>query len=266
MYFSELFTSIYIMATIRIHTTQNVTLEYEVGSIGDRIVATLIDYLVLIAWAALWGVIFRNVDSDSSGTHTTDWSSPAGIIAIIIIALILAPFVFYSLISEIFFNGQSIGKKARHLRVVRLDGTAPRLGDYFLRWLLRIVDLYLPVAGGLVAIITIAVSGKGQRLGDMAAGTAVVSTKDRTSLLPDLTTTLVPEGYQPVFTQATELSDHDVALVRQLLSRSLQQGNYLLLNETATKIKQLLHVQSDMSDEAFLRTVLRDHAHLVATN
>jgi hypothetical protein len=130
----------------------------------------------------------------------------------------------------------------------------------------RIVDLYLPVAGGLVAIITIAVSGKGQRLGDMAAGTAVVSTKDRTSLLPDLTTALVPEGYQPVFTQATELSDHDVALVRQLLSRSLQQGNYLLLNETATKIKQLLHVQSDMSDEAFLRTVLRDHAHLVATN
>jgi hypothetical protein len=51
-----------------------------------------------------------------------------------------------------------------------------------------------------------------------------------------------------------------------LLGRSLQQENYVLLNETATKIKQLLHVQTDMSDEAFLRTVLRDHAHIVATN
>ncbi len=251
------------MATIRIHTTQNVTLEYEVGSIGDRIVATLIDSLVLVAWAVLWGVIFSG--ADSKGSHEpTDWSSASGIIAIIIIALILAPFVFYSLASEIFFNGQSLGKKARHLRVVRLDGTAPRLGDYFLRWLLRIVDLYLPFAGGLVAIITIAVNGKGQRLGDMAAGTTVVSTKTPADMLPDLGASLPLEEYQPVFPQAADLSDHDVALLRQLLSRSLQQGNYVLLNETATKIKQLLHVQSTLSDEDFLRTVLRDHAYIVA--
>lgn len=253
------------MATIRIHTTQNVTLEYEVGSIGDRILATLIDSLVLVAWLVLWGVIFSAVDSKGSD-ETTDWSSASGIIAIIIIALILSPIVFYSLVSEIFFNGQSLGKKARHLRVVRLDGTAPLLGDYFLRWLLRIVDLYLPFAGGLVAIITIAVNGKGQRLGDMAAGTTVVSTKTPTDVLPDLGAALPLEEYQPVFPQAADLSDHDVALLRQLLSRSLQQGNYVLLNETATKIKQLLHVQSNLSDEDFLRTVLRDHAHIVAAN
>jgi uncharacterized RDD family membrane protein YckC len=251
------------MATIRIHTTQNVTLEYEVGSIGDRIVATLIDFLVLVAWAVLWGVIFRDFGAKGSD-EPTDWSSASGIIAIFIIALILAPFVFYSLASEIFFNGQSLGKKARHLRVVRLDGTSPRLGDYFLRWLLRIIDLYLPFAGGLVAIITIAVNGKGQRLGDMAAGTTVVSTKIPASLLPDLGPALPLDDYQPVFPQAATLSDHDVALLRQLLSRSLQQENYLLLNETANKIKQLLHVQSTLSDEAFLRTILRDHAHVVA--
>jgi uncharacterized RDD family membrane protein YckC len=251
------------MATIRIHTTQNVTLEYEVGSIGDRIVATLIDSLVLVAWAVLWGVIFSAADPKGSN-EPTDWSSASGIIAIIIIALILAPFVFYSLASEIFFNGQSLGKKARHLRVVRLDGTAPRLGDYFLRWLLRIIDLYLPFAGGLVAIITIAVNGKGQRLGDMAAGTTVVSTKTPADVLPDLGAALPLEEYQPVFPQAADLSDHDVALLRQLLGRSLQQGNYVLLNETAAKIKQLLHVQSNLSDEDFLRTVLRDHAHIVA--
>jgi hypothetical protein len=116
----------------------------------------------------------------------------------------------------------------------------------------------------LVAIITIAVNGKGQRLGDMAAGTTVVSTKTPTDVLPDLGAALPLEEYQPVFPQAVDLSDHDVALLRQLLSRSLQQGNYVLLNETATKIKQLLHVQSNLSDEDFLRTVLRDHAHIVA--
>ena len=253
------------MATIRIHTTQNVTLQYEVGSIGDRIVANLLDGLVRLAWIVLWGLIFSGFASGGHGaSESTNWGSAEGILAILLIAFILAPIFLYTLVSEIFMNGQTIGKKARHLRVVRLDGTPPRLGDYFLRWLLRLVDLYLPFAGGLVAIITIAVNGKGQRLGDLAAGTTVVSTREPRSLLADLAAPLMPSGYQPVFPQAADLTDHDVTLLRQLLSQSLQQENYLLLHDTALKIKQLLHLQTDLSDEAFLRTILRDHAHIVA--
>jgi uncharacterized RDD family membrane protein YckC len=245
------------MATIRVHTPQNVTLEYEVGSLGNRIVAAILDNLILIAYAgALFGLAVW------LGGRLTMYNPLMWLVGL----LIGIPYVFYNLGCEVLFNGQSLGKKAMQLRVMRLDGTAPRLGDYFLRWLLRIVDTSLPGIGGLVAIITIAVSGKGQRLGDMAAGTTVISLKPRAEALVTLTTSLPPEGYQPVFPQAADLSDHDVALLRQLLGRSLQQENYVLLNETATKIKQLLHVQTDMSDEAFLRTVLRDHAHIVATN
>ena len=255
------------MATIRIHTTQNVTLEYEVASIGSRIVATLLDYLVLAAWAGLWAVIIFAVAAGSKGgTHAVNYRNPAELlgaaVAVLLGIIIVAPFIFYNLACEIFFNGQSLGKKAQHLRVVRLDGTAPRLGDYFLRWLLRIVDF--GPGNGIIAIITIALNGKGQRLGDLAAGTSVISLRPQPGQLTDLAMPAAPMGYQPVFPQAADLSDHDVTLLRQLLSRSLQQENYLLLHETATKIKQLLHVSSDLPDEAFLRTILRDHAHLVA--
>jgi uncharacterized RDD family membrane protein YckC len=243
------------MATIRVHTPQNVTLEYEVGSLGNRIVAAILDNLILFAYMGAVGGLAVWL-----GGRLTMYSPLLWVAGL----LIGIPYVFYNLACEVFLNGQSLGKKAMSLRVMRLDGTAPRLGDYFLRWLLRIVDTSLPGIGGLVAIITIAASGKGQRLGDMAAGTTVISLKPRAEALGTLTTPLPPEGYQPVFPQAADLSDHDVALLRQLLGRSLQQENYVLLNETATKIKQLLHVQSELSDEAFLRTVLRDHAHLVA--
>jgi uncharacterized RDD family membrane protein YckC len=243
------------MATIRVHTPQNVTLEYEVGSLGNRIVAAILDNLILFAYMGAVGGLAVWL-----GGRLTIYSPVLWVAGL----LMSIPYVFYNLACEVFLNGQSLGKKAMNLRVMRLDGTAPRLGDYFLRWLLRIVDTSLPGIGGLVAIITIAVSGKGQRLGDMAAGTTVISLKPRAEALGTLTTPLPPEGYQPVFPQAADLSDHDVALLRQLLGRSLQQENYVLLNETATKIKQLLHVQSELSDEAFLRTVLRDHAHLVA--
>ena len=243
------------MATIRVHTPQNVTLEYEVGSLGNRIVAAILDNLILLAYAgALFGLAVW------LGGRLTVYNPFMWVLGL----LIGIPYVFYNLGCEVLFNGQSLGKKAMQLRVMRLDGTAPRLGDYFLRWLLRIVDTSLPGIGGLVAIITIAVNGKGQRLGDMAAGTTVISLKPRAEELVTLTTPLPSKDYQPVFPQAADLSDHDVALLRQLLGRSLQQENYVLLNETAAKIKQLLHVQTDMSDEAFLRTVLRDHAHIVA--
>ena len=239
------------MATIRIHTTQNVTLEYEVASIGSRIVATIIDNLILLAWAVAVVVLVLAVLERN--TTLSAWA---------IGLLIGIPFVFYHLLSEIYFNGQSLGKKAQHLRVVRLDGTAPRLGDYFLRWLLRLVDLGFGY--GLVAVVTIAANGKGQRLGDLAAGTSVISLRPRTGPATELPLPAAPVDYQPVFPQAADLSDHDAVLLRQLLSRSVQRENHPLLQETALKIKQLLHLESDLPDEVFLSTVLRDHAHLTA--
>ncbi|MDJ0365087.1 RDD family protein [Hymenobacter sp. H14-R3] len=256
------------MATIRIHTTQNVTLEYEVASIGSRIVATILDYLILLAWSGLWLVIALAVvlaTSGKGGHSNLSYRNPAELLgvalAVLLGIIIVAPFFFYNLACEIFFNGQSLGKKAQHLRVVRLDGTAPRLGDYFLRWLLRIVDFGFGY--GVIAVVTIALNGKGQRLGDLAAGTSVISLRARPGPLADLAPPAAPIGYEPVFAQAADLSDHDVTLLRQLLGRGLQHENHLLLHETATKIKQLLHVSSDLPDEAFLRTILRDHAHLV---
>ncbi|QKG57480.1 RDD family protein [Hymenobacter sp. BRD128] len=232
------------MATIRVHTTQNVTLAYEVASVGDRVAASLLDYLLYGVWAMLVAMV---ADKLHSG-----W---------LIWYLILLPTVFYHLACEIFFNGQSIGKKARDIRVMRLDGTPARLGDYFLRWLLRPLEILLTL--GSVAAVTILLNGKGQRLGDLLAGTTVLSMRPRARrlLLPE---DAVPAGYQPVFGQAAQLSDRDVALLRQLLSRSLKQENFLVLHETALKVKHLLEVHSDLNDEAFLRTVLRDHAYLAA--
>jgi uncharacterized RDD family membrane protein YckC len=244
------------MPTIRVHTTQNVTIEYEAASLGSRIVAAILDNLLLIAWiGVIMGITFWLLGDSLADSPVVIW----------VLGLVLGvPYVFYNLGCEVLLNGQSLGKKAMNLRVVRLDGTAPRLGDYFLRWLLRIVDTSLPGLGPLVGIIVIAAGGKGQRLGDMAAGTTVISLKPRSGSLQQLTTPLMPEGYQPVFPQAADLTDHDAALLRQLLSRSLQHDNYVLLNETANKIKNLLHVESNLSDEVFLRTFLRDHTYLIA--
>jgi uncharacterized RDD family membrane protein YckC len=237
------------MSTIRVQTTQNVTLEYEVASVGERILAAIIDYLILGAWVLLWTLLISALGVEGSTVF---------LLVGVVVAL---PIVFYDLLCELFFNGQSIGKKARHLRVIRLDGTRPGLGDYLLRWLLRLVDIWMMY--GLIAVVVMLANGRGQRLGDLAAGTSVVSTRPRQNAGP-LAPGFTDEGYVVVFPQAAQLQDHDVATIRQLLYKGLERENYELLNEVANKVKTLTGIQTQLPDEAFLRTVLRDHAHLAA--
>ncbi len=240
------------MATIRVQTAQNVSLEYEIASLGERIVAAIIDNVVLIAWIGACFALFTLLGIRSS------------LLSGFLFVVAGTPYVFYNLVCEVFFNGQSIGKKARNIRVIRLDGTAPGLGDYLLRWLLRLVDTGLPLIGGLVAIITIAASRRGQRLGDMAAGTTVVSVRSHPeyALRPAALDPDHRASYQVVFPQAALLADHDVALVRHLVQQARARQQFDLLHEVANKVKTLTGIQTDLQDGPFLQTVLRDHEHL----
>lgn len=241
------------MSTIRVQTTQNVTVEYETASVGERIVASIIDGVVMGAWVIIVGGII--------GSLGGGFESGNAVALGLGIVLVAVPLVFYHLLSETLLNGQSIGKKARDIRVIRLDGTTPHFGDYLLRWVLRIVDT--GIGSGIIAVVVVLINGKGQRLGDLAAGTSVVRTRPKPAggaLAPAFT----EPGYAVVFPAAGQLADHDVATMRQLLQQGLSESNYELVNELATKVKELTGIRTDLPDEAFLRTILRDHAYLAA--
>ncbi|MBA3971750.1 MAG: RDD family protein, partial [Bacteroidetes bacterium] len=155
------------MDNIKIQTTQNVDIEYELASIGDRILATLLDYVFFIAYFVLLLII-------AGFTKGLFFES----IAVIIILVL--PVFLYDLLCEMFFQGKSLGKMIMKIKVVKLDGTQAGFGAYMLRWLLRIIDTKL-FSGG-VALIAIIVNGKGQRIGDMAAGTTVIKMKQKITL------------------------------------------------------------------------------------
>ena len=238
------------MSTIRIQTTQNVVVEYEAASVGDRILAQLLDWLVMVLYAAVVSFLIEHVSSSSQEQRILQY------------ALIAAPLLVYHPACEIFFNGQSLGKQARRIKVTRLDGSRPGLGDYLLRWLIGLVEIGL--SGGSLALVATLLNGRGQRLGDLAAGTTVVSLRPPAARAATFFHADVPAGYQPVFFQAAHLADHDVAVVRRLLHDALRRRNYVLINEVANKVKALAHIHTDLPDEPFLRTVLRDHAYFAS--
>ena len=86
---------------------------------------------------------------------------------------------FYHVIFEVFFKGQSLGKKILGLRVVRSDGSPINPGASFLRNLLRFADTFLFLY--IIALICMSASNGFRRLGDWTADTLVVYTTNSLS-------------------------------------------------------------------------------------
>jgi len=236
------------MQTVRITTTQNVEIEYEIASIGERILAALIDYAVLIGYGIAISLILSALPGSGRST------------SLALVVILLLPIFFYDLLCEILMDGQSFGKKQMKIKVTMLDGSQPGVGAYLLRWLLRLIDITLSSGG--VAVLTLLFNGKGQRLGDLAAGTTVIKLKPEVGLR-DTIFAEIQDDYQPVFPQVAELNDKDIALVKEVLDAGLEVEDRRLGDTLEQKAKTILAqkmgVTTNMHPRAFLSTVLKDY-------
>jgi uncharacterized RDD family membrane protein YckC len=240
------------MQTVTVHTTQNIDIDYEVAGLGERILARLIDLGFFIALVTISAIIVLA----SSKPSTTV------IIAMAIVGVSI--FSFYDLVCEIFLNGQSFGKRIMKIKVISLNGGRPTIGQYLLRWLFRIVDF--GITSSICALLAVAISEKKQRVGDMVAGTTLIMTKPRTSASDVVFAPVLDPDYKPTFTDVTQLTDNDIVLIHEVISKYNKTANTVLVYNMATRIKQHLSITTppDMNDYKFLQTVLNDYRYLTA--
>ncbi len=232
------------MDNIKIQTSQNVDIEYELASVGDRILATLLDYVFFIAYFLLILLL-------SSFTNGWLFTSVAAIVILIL------PVLLYDLLCETFMQGKSFGKIIMKIKVVKLDGTQATFGAYLLRWLLRIIDTRL-FSGG-VALIAILVNGKGQRIGDMAAGTTVIKLKHRVTINDTILNKVVPD-YTLVFPEVSRLTDTDISIIKEVMLVSLRTNNTQAIEKLALKTKAAMGITTNLPPTQFLATVVNDYS------
>lgn len=233
--------------TIRVQTTQNVVIEYPLASLGDRMLAFLIDALILTAYVILCYLVFDWFEINDTWVN---------------MSIVTIPYLAYHLLFETLMNGQSPGKRAMKIKVVRLDGSSPTIGNYLLRWLFRILEV--TAMQGTIAIVTIAASTKGQRLGDVVAGTSVVKLVKPEDTTAESVFTLTEEGYEPVFSQAAQLNDRDIEIIQQALVVNRETGNIKPAMAVVEKIKILLNIESDLPPLKLLYTIIKDYSALTA--
>jgi uncharacterized RDD family membrane protein YckC len=242
------------METIKINTSQHVEIDYPVAGLGERVAAYLIDFVLFAIIFLLCRMFFLLTSLEHSFENTT---------LVVLIIVYGVCYVFYDLLCEIAFNGQSLGKKLLKIKVVSLDGGQPSIGQYFMRWIFRIVDFTLTLH--LLGFVSVAVSDKKQRIGDVVAGTTLIRTVPAAKI-EQIAFHPVEGEYTPVFNSVQLLNDRDIELIHEVISTYYRTQNPQLIYQMATKVSAHLAVviPEGMNEMQFLKTVSSDYIQLTS--
>lgn len=238
---------------LQIETSQNVLIEYEIATLGERIGAALIDYVVMTIYFYFIFILASSLTLYGSDDGMEGW--------IWLLILLAIPWLAYHLLSETFMDGQSIGKKALRIKVAKVDGSQAGIGEYLLRWLMWFVEG--PMWFGSLSAVVVLINGRGQRLGDIAAGTAVVKLPRNVSLRETILARL-PEDYQPTYPNVTILSDRDITTIREVLASRERSENHVIINTLVKRLEAVLDVHNTDRALPFLRTIIKDYTWYAA--
>lgn len=234
------------MAVISITTTQNIELEYELASVGERIVAFIIDLVIMLGYYIIAGFI-----TSLSFENMWFW------------AIVGLPITFYALLSELLLNGQSVGKRVMGIKVISLNGNQATLGQYLIRWIFRIVDIWGSVF--VLGTVFIATTIRNQRLGDIVAGTILIRTRPRNSMEQTLYVPVAEANYAVTYPEVINLRDSDMQLIKEVIINVRKSGNNMLAWQTMERLEKVLYIKNKFDDPLnFLYVVLSDYNHLAA--
>ena len=224
-------------------TNQNIEIDLELGSLGDRIVAFILDVMLMGVVAIIIGMMLSNLQLES-------W----------LMMTIYIPMMFYSFAFEYFGEGQTPGKRVMNIKVVKLDGSTPTLGGYLLRWLFRVIDIWLYPIMFAPAVISIIATKNGQRIGDLAAGTTVIKIRNVEAAQAFKST--ATQEHEVTFPSVKMLNDEQIELIKKALKMRKEGFNKEGVTVLSEKIKSKLKIESDLPDVKFLYTIIADYEYL----
>ncbi len=254
------------MSIIQIGTAFNIDIEFEIAEFHKRLLAYIIDFALMLLY--LISMIYVMVGGLELHRLSVGF----------LILIVLLPMLFYTFLTELWMNGQTLGKKVMRIRVVSLDGGEATLGQYLMRWFLRFYEwgfiiffifysslpagFFVLFVGGMTSVVIIAISPKNQRLGDLAAGTVVVNTRSTLTVADTVFMNIDQTNYKVMFPQVMRLSDRDINTIKSVLTQAGKRNNYDMCHRVAIKIKEVLNIQTDMYVDQFLEKLLEDYNYL----
>lgn len=240
------------MSELSINTTQNVKINFIAATVGERLGAFFIDLFIIISYSiAISLILFGWLELDRLMVNIDPWSERA------IYILIYSPVIVYSIFFESLFEGQSLGKRLVKIKVVKIDGYQASFSDYLVRWFFRVIDFFslfgLP---GLIAVVT---SKNAQRLGDMAAGTAVITLKNKINISHTILEE-IGDSYVPTYPLVIKLSDNDMRIIKETFKKAEAKNDQEVIYKLMAKIESVTGIKNQSGNHSdFIRVILKDY-------
>lgn len=240
------------MRTIDIVTAHKVEITYSLATVVQRFMAFILDLIIIVMVALFLFALFESIFDKSRLVYYY-------------LIVILPFYMFYTLYSEVLLNGQTLGKKALGIRVVKLNGENLQFSDYLTRWVFRLIDIWF--SSGSLAVIFISSNEKSQRIGDLLSNTTVIQTSSsRKYSLADVLNIMNLKDYEVVYPKAKNFSEQQMLLLKETLERHRMYKNNA--HKEALKLlslkmaKQLELEKAPLNAETFLKNILRDYVYL----
>ena len=261
----------HFMAIITISTPFNIDLEFKIAAFSKRLLAWVIDIMAICAYYYLMLRFIYPLFVKGEGISTA-----ASLFVIII------PVLLYQLFFELFLNGQTLGKMGAGIKVIDIDGREPTWGQYIIRWILCIGNLFVYIVPYIIMrsplamiffmivylpdFLSVVISAKSQRLGDFAAGTVVIDKSYKANINETIYLQIENNNYQPVFPQVMRLNDRDINGIRNLIRQQRNaKDTEVYMQQVVDKIKKILSIESDMHGYDFLEQLLMDYNYYTTT-
>ena len=271
-FYLAVFPYFHVMTMITVNTPFNIDLEFKIAAFSKRLLAWMIDIVVISIY---YYVMLRFIYPLLGISETITTASQ--------LFVIIIPVLFYQLAFELLFNGQTVGKMAAGIKVIDKEGHEPGWEQYIIRWILCLGNLYIYVVpyillrspwmmiGFMILYIpdflTVIISARSQRIGDLAAGTVVIDKNYKADITETIYLPVSDTEYVPHFPEVMRLNDRDINGIRNLLDikrPSKDTEHYMI--DVAQKIKSVLGIESHLHARDFLQQLLQDYNYCTNTS
>lgn len=233
------------MKKIQIDTTQNVLVQYQLASSGERFLALIIDVvsILLMVWI------------------TSLLTSFSPLLSEVLVWLIVS---IYSPVMETFNHGRTFGKMAMNLKVIKVDGEQAQALDYISRWSTKGLEVYLTL-GSLAGLVSY-FSPKSQRIGDVLANTVVIKQESIGRLnLGRVTALKKYDDYEAQYPQVLQLQEDEVILIHETFNRFKKfktEGHQAAFLQLVSSLAKKLEVEKVVDSEVFVKQLIKDYVIL----
>jgi uncharacterized RDD family membrane protein YckC len=247
--------------SVTVRTPESIAFHYELAGLGSRFLAVAIDLLIqiILAFCAIVSTAYavQGMNRFLTSLHLKPSQTDSIIVAGAVVVYFII-FFGYFIVFEAWWNGQTPGKRAIGIRVVRDGGYPIGFTESVIRNLIRVIEVALFLYG--VSAICAVISAYNKRLGDLAAGTIVVRDSSFEVSNPDRwlqgDADIAPS--LGIFGVAA-LSDEEMSLVHRYLERrsQLEPGvAEALAHRVAASLRPKLGPESaELDDHELLRRV-----------